>query len=374
MKRALLPVAALVVFSAASAWAFTVSINTTAAGFAAGRTSGHEEITRQALNRLERSLPAAGLDAADFAPEFLGARAADPFGTRGFDVDNQIIQGNYATDFPEALVKVFDIAAWHGEVLAGWTTNPNVQVLHFLQNRRPDGALVAQEETCNAAREKIARTTREGVRLWRAGGRRLALFLFGHATHTIQDSFSPAHTIRADKDHNHDLLKICYYGYAAGGGDSCYHLPVDPRDGIWIRMPNQLLLAAKESPGESAAIVPYVPVFTDFMLFDSFKESALKHEARLARTATMRYLYLMARYLRKSEPDDDFSRLGKILKENLFEGTTGMRAVDQGRPKADDALPIPMAEGIIRCDRLDARASTTPPTEEEVKNFEKWGD
>ncbi|HEX9446055.1 MAG TPA: hypothetical protein VGA73_18190, partial [Candidatus Binatia bacterium] len=88
MKLKLLPVAALVAFFAASAWSFTVSVNTKAAGFVAGRTSGHEEITRQAMNRLEQSLPAAGIDAAAFAPEFLGARGANPFGTRGFDVDN----------------------------------------------------------------------------------------------------------------------------------------------------------------------------------------------------------------------------------------------------------------------------------------------
>jgi hypothetical protein len=119
--------------------------------------------------------------------------------------------------------------------------------------------------------------------------------------------------------------------------------------------------------------VPYVPVFTDFMLLDWFKESALKHEARLARTATMRYLYLVAMYIRNPNPDDDFSRLGKILMENLFEGRTGMRAVDQGLIKADESQPIPMAEGIIRCDKLDAKTSTTLPTEDEVKTFERWG-
>jgi hypothetical protein len=373
MKRKPLLIAALVAFSAASAWSFTVSVNTKMIGFVAGRTSGHEEITRQAMNRLEPSLLAAGIDEASFVPEFLGARGANPFGTKGFSVDNKIIQGNYATDFPEALVKVFDLAAWHGEVPGGWTTNPNVQVLHFLQNRRPDGALVPQLENCNAAREQIVRSTQEGVRLWRSGERGTALFLFGHATHTIQDSFSAAHTIRADRNNNHNVLKVCYYDVFRPTADSCYHLPVDPRDGIWIRTPGQLLLAKNESLGESAAIVPYVPVFTDFMLLDSFKESALKHEARLARTATMRYLYLVAMYLKNPGPDDDFSRLRKILMENLFEGSTGMRAVDQGLPKADDARPIPMAEGIIRCDKLDAKAATTLPTEEEVKNFERWG-
>ena len=374
MKRKLLLVAALVAFSAATAWSFTVSVNTRVAGFVAGRTSGHEEITRQALNRLEQSLLAAG-SATAFAPEFLGARGASPFGTKGFDVDNKIIQGNYATDFPDMLAKVFDLAKWHGLVPDGWTNNPNAQVLHFLQNRRPDGAWVPQQESCNAGREMIAKITQEGVRLWRSGDRPLALFFFGHATHTIQDSFAPAHTIRADKDHNHNVLKICYYGQVdTTNADSCYHLPVDPRDGIWIRLPSQLMLAKQESPGESAAIVPYVPLFTDFMLFDSFKESALKHEARLARTATMRYLYLVAMYIGNPDPDDGYSRLGKILMENLFEGPTGMRAVDQGLAKADDALPVPMAEGIIRCDRLDPKASTPLPPEEEVKTFEKWGD
>ena len=107
------------------------------------------------------------------------------------------------------------------------------------------------------------------------------------------------------------------------------------------------------------------------MLFDSFKESALKHEARLARTATMRYLYLMATYLKDHSKDDvGFNRLSKILTENLFEGRTGRLAVDQGLTKGDDSLPIPMYEGIIRCDKLDATASVPLPTEQEIKDFE----
>ncbi len=375
MKLKSFLMAAVVALCAPCAWAFTVSINTKTIGFVAGRTSGHEEITRQAMNRLEQSLLSIGIDAVSFAPELLGERGANPFGTKGFSVANKIIQGNYATDFPDTVAKVFDVAAWHGEASDGWTSNPNVQILHFLQNRQPDGALVSQLESCNSGREKIVKSTLEGARLWRAGDRRLALFLFGHATHTIQDSFSPAHTIRADKDHNHNLLKICYYGHAeTKNADSCYHLPVDPRDGIWIRTPSQLNHVKKEFPAESAAVLPYVPVFTSFMLFDTFKETALKHEARLARTATMRYLYLVATYLKASDQDDvDFQRLRKILTENLFEGRTGMLSVDQGLIKADESQPIPMAEGIIRCDKLDTTASTPLPTEPEIKNFERWG-
>jgi len=372
VERKSLFIISVVAFAAPSVWGFTVSVNTTTIGFIAGRTSGHEEITRQAMNRLEESLLASGIDALSFAPDLLGERGPNPFGTKGFSVENKIIQGNYATDFPDAVAKVFDVAAWHGESSAGWTHNPSVQVLHFLQNRRPDGVLVSQLESCNAGREKIVKSTLEGVRLWRSDNRRLALFLFGHATHTIQDSFSPAHTIRADKNNNHNLLKICHYGHPeTKSAESCYHLPLDPRDGIWIRTPGQLTHVKKEFPTENAAILPYMPVLTSFMLLDTFKESALKHEARLARTATMRYLYLVAMYLKTADQDDvDFQRLRKILTENLFEGRTGMLAVDQGLVNADAALPVPMAEGIIRCDRLDPHATATLPTEQEIKDFE----
>ena len=371
MKTKFLLIFAFAALGAPSARAFTVSLNTRTLGFVAGRTSGHEEITRQAMNRLEQSLLSVGIDAVAFAPELLGERNPHPFGTKGFDVNNKIIQGNYATDFPDALAGAFNIADWHGEGLAGWISNPNTQVLHFLQNHRPDGTLVSQLETCNAAREKIVKSTVEGVRRWHSGDRQIALFLFGHATHTIQDSFSPAHTIRADRNNNNNILKVCHYDLKKQHADSCYHLPVDPRDGIWIRTPSQLIQAKRESPTEVAAILPYVPVFTDFMLFDSFKESALKHEARLARTATMRYLYLMATYLKDHSKDDvGFQRLRKSLTENLFEGRTGMLAVDQGLTKGDDSLPIPMSEGIIRCDKLDATASAPLPTEQEIKDFE----
>jgi hypothetical protein len=370
MTSRILFISALLISISRTAVAFTVSVNTKLLGFEAGRTSGHEEITRQAMNRLESSLTNIGIDVYAYAPELLADREADLFGTKGFSAHNRIIQGNYATDMPEAWSEVFSLPIFYGEPASSWQSGAKVQFLHFLRNRNADGTLVSQLDTCRQAREQITQNTITGVKLWRMGLKRAALFLFGHSSHTIQDSFSPAHTIRADTEHNNDVLKVCYYGLAKNpGADTCYHLPVDPRDGIWIRGPLQLAKTLKTFPHEDAAIVPYVPVITSFII-GPLKESSLKYEARLARTATLRYFYVIAAYLNDYATDDpEFKGLRKILMENLFEGRTGVLAVDQGLAQANPGISISMPKGIIRCDQLDPNASALVPSESEILDF-----
>src|SRR5262249_60641310 len=108
---------------------------------------------------------------------------------------------------------------------------------------------------------------------------KVALFLFGHALHTIQDSFSAAHTVRAGAADNHDLLNVCYYGKPLNVGSSaCYHAVPDLRDDIWL---GNILEVVKKG----GSVVP----------LDEIKERSIKAEAQLARTATMRYLYTVAR-------------------------------------------------------------------------------
>jgi hypothetical protein len=354
--------------------AFTVSVNTSKLGFYAGRTSGHEEITRQAMNRLEEILKANQVDLKAAAPKFLGDRDAAFFGTKGFISQNKVIQGNYATDWPDQLLSQFNLPKWHKEPLEGWQNNPNMQILHFLQNIKSDNTLVSQKESCLIAREKILKATREGVIQWIAGKKSKALFMFGHATHTIQDSFSPAHTVRGPSDRNNDVLRICYYGSAQSTdpGD-CYHKIVDARDGIWIRTDEQENLTKLEWPNEEVEQIPYAPFATSFISREA-KESALKHEARLARLATIRYLYLVALYLKGIDGgliDKDFKVLPEFITERFFEGVTGFEPVDQGVAKPVAGAAIHMSEGAIRCDRLDPSALAPEPSEEETKKFEQ---
>jgi len=333
--------------------AWPLNLTSFPADILTGSTSGHEEITRQAMNRLEIGLAGRGLDLRKLSPEFMGNREVEITGTNGLVSRNMIIRGNYATDLPFGLIDDFDVPKWHGLPLQGWTNNPKGQVLHFLQNRNDDGSLVSQRDTCNQAKDEIARTTTEGLRLWRAGNIKVALFLFGHATHTIQDSFSPAHTVRAGAADNHDLLNVCYYGQPLNVGDkACYHAVPDFRDDIWLGN----ILALTNKVGSA------VPL-------DEIKERSIKAEAQLARTATMRYLYSIVKLLFEgTEKDLDSVQVRAMLDRRLFEGVTGMTAVDQGLAKEDQSLPIPMSRGIMRCEKLNS-APLIPANETEDKRF-----
>ncbi len=331
-------------FVTQSLFAFTVSVPIDTPkilfplGFVAGSTSGHEEITRQAMNRIDISLKAAGLDIAASYPEFLGDRDVDIAGANGLTSKNLVIKGNYATDMPNGLLSLYNIPKWHGQPEVDWTNNPNIQVLHFLRNVKPDNSLVSPYETCMSAREEIIKSTVEGVRLWNAGDHERGLFLIGHASHTIQDSFSSAHTVRDDSAHNNDLKNVCYYGKKRpDSADLCYHEPIDARDDIWL----------------SNALDIIRQIFITISPVNSWKESNLKSEAVLARTATMRYLFLVAIALSKEGPNDlTPEQVRSVLTQNLFEGSSGVLSVDQGLAIPVDNVPISMPNGIMRCQGL----------------------
>ncbi len=344
MKNKLLFCAIVALAQTSSAFMVSVPIETPAIlfplGFATGSTSGHEEITRQAMNRLESSLLSVGIDAAKISPEFLGDREVSILSSRGLNTSNMIIKGNYSTDMPAGLVDIFNVPEFHDQVVAGWTNNPNVQVLHFLRNINPeDGSLYSQFDTCNLAKEQILKSTIEGLKRWNNKDQKTALFLFGHATHTIQDSFSHAHTLR-DRDANgNKLLKICYYGpQRKVSDDACYHDMIDIRDDIWFSNP---LFA--------------INAFSNLIPIEALKEANLKAEAKLARTATMRYLYLIATYIKNESAELDEADVRKTLNDKLFEGLTGMLAVDQGAAVGDPNAITPMQNGIIRCEGLSPR-------------------
>lgn len=323
--------------------AFTVAIPSHLAVL--GVSSGHEEITRQAMNRIDTSLKLIGIDIDKAYPEFLGDRDVEITGAKGLTTKNFIIKGNYSTDMPGKLIGIYDVPKFHGQPLAGWTKNPKVQELHFLRNFTDDNKLVSAHETCLSSREEIIKTTIEGMRLWDESVkkndlslREKSLFLIGHASHTIQDSFSAAHTKRDDSAHNHDIRNICYYGdKRADEQGACYHLPVDLRDDIWI---SSIFSIIKK-------IILY-PIASDRV-----KENNLKVEAVLARTATMRYLFLVAATL-KNQNDKPITKqeIRTLLTDRLFDGSTGMKAIDQGLAVANDSVPIPMPNGVIRCDGL----------------------
>ena len=184
------------------------------------------------------------------------------------------------------------IGTWGGN----WHENPDGQVTHFLrnyQNSATEFGLVSAKDTCNDATQFMVDLTSEAMRLWGilAGAevskgvpskeklaelnqvRTAIMFLIGHVTHMLQDSFTSEHTIRgwaagkADREMkeyfdsevtrmsdkldekeksaqlrerlvNYDIFDVCYYGKGQNQGitrqlkkgdfEPCYHEELGP--------------------------------------------------------------------------------------------------------------------------------------------------
>ena len=103
----------------------------------------------------------------------------------------QMATGNRRVDYPkELLIHLDNGILAYTSALFEYTDRAEVQPMHFLLNDTN-----TEREAAQAAREQILATTVEALSLWnRERGR--ALTLIGQAHHTLQDSFSPAHTVR----------------------------------------------------------------------------------------------------------------------------------------------------------------------------------
>jgi len=251
-------------------------------------------------------------------------------------------------------------------------------------------------ETCTEARDRIFTSTLAGLKYIDKKQMDKALFSFGIATHTIQDSFSPSHTFRDDKG-NYDIVDICYYDQhiphaskqiigmltqafhistktpeslkkmfplyqdrwkTFKNGKACAHLKVDLRDFIWIRNANQLKVAISQEWSRWEAEYwrqhkPTKPVkkcSANYLTTDKRKHQCLTHEARLARTATTRYLSLLYAYvvttLEKKKPLAFESRVKNIFMKRFFDGNAGIQSYQISKI---------MPKGVIRCEGLGSQ-------------------
>jgi hypothetical protein len=99
--------------------------------------------------------------------------------------------GNRRVDYPKELLVHLDNGVLPYVIALGNHTNrAEVQPHHFLLG--PDNS---EREAADLALQHIFDTTAEVLRQWN-DDRVWALTLLGRAQHTIQDSFSPAHTVR----------------------------------------------------------------------------------------------------------------------------------------------------------------------------------
>jgi hypothetical protein len=371
---------------AGNAFAFTVG-NKMEGGLAAVKESlklvhrhmnlsGHEEITRQAIILATKAAKKNNIlipkELADMAFQNL---QPDKFGLIGSEATNPLIQGNYATDFPFTrkdyavdLPKYWKFNDVKDNM--DWQNHPKTQKFHFLRDHldKPDkhgSILVGQRQSCIASRNTIIKVTKEVSRIMRtptispkerATNVKKALFLIGHATHILQDSFSEAHGKRASRKSNNDVTEMCYFGFDTDiikhpvdhetRLNSCHH-SVDEiiRDGLWLKDSKGIQRVKKEWPNEPVIEDSNSGVYTclkNFTLKLTDNDTCMKHTPRLARTATAKYLLVMMEYMKVDNATvAQKGHLDNYLIDNFFEGSLGLKGLDETMPN-----------GVMRCDQL----------------------
>lgn len=201
----------------------------------------------------------------------------------GFNSTNPVIRGNYLTDNPRHrqgnepdLVSFFGVDA-----PTDWHQDPRTQSAHFLRavTNPSRGIAEPKSKACQAGKERIITATLEARRNW-ASNRDLALVYIGHATHIIQDSFSPAH-VRRGGDSLRKITDICTYGTKVG--DGCYH--------------------------DTISFDGDPTIADDYVWGCSRKEYlCLKQEAKTAVNVTEAYLVVVGTAMEKSETDTGIRR------------------------------------------------------------------
>lgn len=334
--------------------------------------AGHEEITRQAIIQANTIAAENNL----VIPEEIAKHTqqnlkSERFGIIGSEALNPLIQGNYATDFPftrnDYAIKIPEYWGFTDvEDNMDWQNHPLSQKYHFLRNHMPTkdergSLLVSERKSCFDSREAIIKVTQDVLTYFRKQEDRelnikKALFLIGHATHMIQDSFSHAHGRRDGRDNNFNVSEMCYFGSNADilahpfkhkkRYKSCHHsLDEMISDGIWMQDFANIRQVKKEWPNE--AVVPNTAkgLYTCIKNYSrkvTDPEACLKHTPRLARTATAKYLVVLMLYMNTvSEIEATPEHLKNYLITNFFEGSLGLKNLDETMPN-----------GIMRCEGL----------------------
>ena len=344
MKKSLL-IAAALLSTSVSVHAFESAPSLI---FVGSNYSGHEEITRQALNNISKKIKEIDTASSLFDLDDLKFDLApEAKGLFGYKSKNMVIHGNFSTDFPSQTNVMSLGDFWKIKNFSDFE-NGKTQMLHFLKNYKNELTLESARTTCEQARTAIKYVTGEAVKAWEAGNKTRALFLIGHATHTIQDSFSRAHTVRAGAENNNNLINVCYYGVVMnkkmdnsrmGPKDLCYHASPDSKDAIWNMSGDQYKKALSNWASEGAI---QCDKGNSYPQSDEQKSACMSDEARLARVATEKYLFLVFNQISpqnsvKKSPEDFVT----TLDSSLFDGPVG-----------DVELDKKMSNGILRCDSL----------------------
>ncbi len=335
--------------------------------FSEGRTSGHEEITRQAIVRTKELLKAndSKVDIARGGVKLLHDLDFSKRGLIGALAKNPIVKGVYCSDFPETEQCTFSLSKFwfKDQPDVDWHTGINTQSLHFLRNYKEKGGLVSPRLACYQAREKILVASMTAAREWQVGHIENALFLIGHASHIIQDSFSHAHVRRDNVMTGFKIKDICYYGddkqqelsFIKKELMACFHPSITSTnieeaiigDSIWIRTENQFNTTKLNYRGEAIELCSMMT--NQYIVDPERKVACLNLEARIARDATVKYLYVMAEelYKHRNVPFTavELGKLSQVLTEKLLEGSIKLKDFVDRTPN-----------GIAQCSHLSDQA------------------
>ena len=186
---------------------------------------GHEYLLQFGVQNANQILEESGLWKGHFFPE-------NPKFENGYDSRNDLVRGNYLTDFPDqSRPNELDLRLlFHIDRNSDWHTDPKVQRLHFLRSYSRDlKTLESVPNTIHSAIQTILHMSQRAFGLWETD-RRLALQHLGIATHIIQDGFSLAHVSRKSQDDWFKISDICTFGSKWPG--VCYHGVVDGNQNI----------------------------------------------------------------------------------------------------------------------------------------------
>jgi MYXO-CTERM domain-containing protein len=184
----------------------------------AGPTRGHEDITRFGV-QLANNLIKAELG----GPAFY---ASIPEGEACLTTADELLRGNCRTDMPDA-----EFTSYYGVSALEFGDHPELQDLHALRNFTPENKPISGWYACRRARARITNAIQMAVAFEQLDDQAAALRWIGHASHTVQDSFTPCHTVRQGSRFE-TLTDICTYAVQFPG--ICLHSKPDLKDRIWL--------------------------------------------------------------------------------------------------------------------------------------------
>jgi len=318
--------------------------------------SAHEELTRQAYEYLQNKWKAAGTDHRSYLEDELDALYNITRGVYATDVPN----GNYVISLPKFWQFPTDITKWH--------RNPFGQHLHALRNRKADGTqLESALDACVGTKKDLVNVLSQAFDSLAKDKKSEFFFLVGHGLHIIQDSFSTAHTQRQDSG-NYNLIDMCYYGDRLDNEKACYHKDPDNRDHIWLTQDlTDVILLTKKEWGPRGELVKSIESFDSFVLSNTSendKKAYLKHEARLAKVASIKYLKITLDLVLTFPKDISKDETAKNSYKRQFidnilyllDGDGSNSGIDRrgnntGNVNVDSYGPI-MSQGIMNCSEL----------------------